>query len=326
MRAIQIEQPGRDAALRLVDRPSPECGPDDLRLRVRAAGVNRGDLLQRRGLYPPPPGVTDVPGLECSGEVVEVGADVAGWRVGERAMALLAGGGYAEEVVVHAGSVLRFPERWSWVEAAAVPEVFQTVHLCLFRLAGLRAGETVLVQGGSGGIGTAAIQLARHVGARVLVTAGTAERRARCVALGAQAALDHAAPDLLERVLAATGGGGVDVVLDHVGASALAVHLRALRTGGRLVSIGLLGGARTEIDLAQVLTKRLTLFGSTLRARSAREKAELVDDFVQRFGAALAGGSLHPVVDRAVPQAEADEAHRALAAGEVFGKIVLEVR
>jgi len=324
--AILIDNPGRGSRLRIAQVSEPPCGPGELRIRVAACGVNRGDLLQRRGLYPPPPGASEILGLECAGEVIEVGERVSGWKPGERAMALLAGGGYSEEVVVHAGSALRVPERLSLVEAAAVPEVFLTVHLCVFRLAAFRRGETLLVQGGGSGIGTAAIQMARAALGRVIATAGSDEKCARIRELGAERAVNYRTQAFADAALDATGGEGVDVALDHVGAPYLAEHLRALRTGGRLVWIGLMGGARAEIDLAQVLVKRLTLIGSTLRARPLDEKAALVADFEARFGPALAEGRIRPIVDRVLPLEEAEAAHAALEASEHFGKIVLALR
>ena len=323
MRAIRIENPGKEATLRVVELASPRCGPDELRLAVAAFGVNRADLLQRRGLYPPPPGAPDVPGLECAGEVVEVGANVRGWKRGERAMALLAAGGYASEAVVHAGSALRVPERLSLVHAAAIPEVFLTVHLCVFRLAVFPAGGVLLVQGGGSGVGTAAIQLARAVGGRVLATAGSDEKCARCRELGAEVAVNYRRESFLEAALALTDGAGVDVALDLVGAPYLADHLRALRLGGRLVVISLLGGARAEIDLALVLKRRLQVIGSTLRDRTLAEKQALVADFEARFGAALASGAVRPIVDRVLPMAEIESAHALMERGEHFGKIVL---
>jgi len=323
MRAVVIDNPGPSSRLRIADVPAPTSGPHDLRIRVAAFGVNRGDLLQRRGLYPPPPGASEILGLECAGEVIEVGAEVRGWKRGERAMALLAGGGYAEEAVVDAGSALRVPERLTLLEAAAVPEVFLTVHLCLFRLAAFPEGGVLLVQGGGSGIGTAAIQLARLAGGRVVTTAGSEWKCARCRELGAEVAVNYREASFADAALAATGGAGVDVVLDPVGAPYLAEHLRALKTGGRLVLIGLMGGARAELDLALFLRKRVQLIGSTLRARSLEEKAALVSDFASRYGDALADGRIRPVVDRVLPMDEVEAAHAALERSEHFGKIVV---
>jgi putative PIG3 family NAD(P)H quinone oxidoreductase len=297
--------------------------PGALRIRVAATAVNRADLLQRQGLYPPPPGASDILGLECAGEVAEVADDVSGWQPGDRAMALLAGGGYAEEVVVDAGSAMHVPDALDLVEAAAVPEVFLTVFLNVFQLGGLREGGRVLVHGGGSGIGTATIQLVKEAGGTVVVTAGSDEKCGRCRELGADVAVNYRTGDFVDAARQATGGVGVDVVLDSIGAPYLAKNLDALAVGGRLVLIGLMGGARAEIGLGTVMVKRLQVIGSTLRARPAEEKAAIVRGFVERFGDALAAGRIGPVVDRVLPLAQAAEAHRAIKASEHFGKIVL---
>lgn len=323
MKAVLTDRPGDETVLRVGEVPAPVLGPGELRIRVAATAVNRADLLQRQGLYPPPPRASPILGLECAGTVAEVGPGVAGWQVGDRVMALLAGGGYAEEVVVHAGSVLRVPERLSLEEAAAVPEVFLTAYLNLFEIGGLRTGATALVHGGGSGVGTAAIQLARAAGARVFVTAGSADKCARCRALGADLAIDYRSESFRERVQEAAGGRGVEVVLDPIGAAYLADNLASLAVGGRLVLIGLMGGARAEIGLGALLTRRLSVIGSTLRTRSVEEKAAIVAAFQARFGAALADGRIRPIVDRVLPLAAVADAHRAMKASEHFGKIVL---
>jgi len=323
MRAVVIDDPGESSKLRVTEAAAPVMGQDELRIRVAAFAVNRGDWMQRRGLYPPPPGVSEIPGLECAGEVIEVGANVRGWTLGDRAMALLPGGGYAEEAVAHAGSVMRVPERLSLIEAAAVPETFLTVHLCVFQLAAFPAGGTLLVQGGGSGIGTATIQMVRAAGGRVLATAGSDAKCARCRELGAELAVNYRKASFVEAALETTGGAGVDVVLDHVGAPYLADHLRALRVGGRLVLIGLMGGARAEIDLGLLLAKRLQVIGSTLRARPLAEKQALVADFEARFGEALSAGRIRPIVDRVLPMEKIEAAHAAMERSEHFGKIVL---
>jgi putative PIG3 family NAD(P)H quinone oxidoreductase len=290
---------------------------------VAGAGVNRADLLQRRGMYPPPPGASPLLGLECAGEVMEVGARVAGWKRGDRAMALLAGGGYAEQVVVDAGSALPVPRALSDAEAAALPEVYLTVFLNVFQLGALPVGGSLLVHGGGSGIGTAAIQLAKLAGARLIVTAGSDEKCARCRELGADVAVNYRTEKFADAVRAATGGTGVDVVLDSIGASYLADNLACLAIGGRLVLIGLMGGAKAELNLALLLARRLSLIGSTLRTRSHEEKARLVAAFRARFGAELEAGRIRPVVDRQLPFSRAAEAHRLLQASEHFGKVVL---
>lgn len=325
VRAVVFDEPGGESVLHVGEAPVPELGPGDLRIRVAAAGVNRADLLQRQGLYPPPPGASPLLGLECAGEVAEVGASVEDWKVGERVMALLSGGGYAEEVVVDAGSAMRVPESLSLEEAAAVPEVFLTVFLNAFQLGTLPDGGALLVHGGGSGIGTAAIQLGRLASARVIVTAGSVEKCERCLALGADVAVNYRSEDFLEAVKKATDGAGVDVVLDSIGAPYLERNLKSLAVGGRLVIIGLMGGAGTEIGLGPLLVRRLQVIGSTLRARPAAEKAALVRGFVERFGPHLSDGRLRPIVDRVLPLESAGEAHRAMKASEHFGKIVLRV-
>lgn len=325
MKAILFDEPGDESVLRMGEAPDPELAPGYLRLRVHAAGVNRADLLQRQGLYPPPEGASDLLGLECAGEVIEVAPDVRGWRVGDRAMALLAGGGYAEQVVVHAGSALPVPDALSWEQAAAIPEVFLTVFLNVFQLGALPEGGTALVHGGGSGIGTAAIQLVARSGGRTVVTAGSDAKCARCRELGADVAVNYREGDFVAAAKEATGGRGVDVVLDSIGAPYLGQNLKSLAVGGRLVVIGLMGGAKAELHLGALLTRRLQVIGSTLRARPVEEKGEIVAGFLARFGSALAEGAIGAVVDRVLPLADAAEAHRAMKASEHFGKIVLRV-
>jgi putative PIG3 family NAD(P)H quinone oxidoreductase len=325
VKAVLFDQPGDESVLYVGDAPAPEAGPDDMRLRVVAAGVNRADLLQRQGFYPPPPGASPLLGLECAGEVMEVGARVSGWKPGDRAMALLAGGGYAEEVVVHAGCALPVPEAFSFEEAGAFPEVFLTVFLNVFQVGALPERGSALVHGGGSGVGTAAIRLLRAAGAMIVVSAGSDEKCKRCTELGADRAVNYRSQDFVAAVHETTGGRGVDVVLDSIGAAYLERNLACLAVGGRLVLIGLMGGAKAEIGLAPLLTRRLSLIGSTLRARSAADKAALVSAFQERFGGLLAAGRLRPVVDRVLPLARVAEAHRAMKASEHFGKIVLRM-
>ena len=323
MKAVVFDQPGDESVLRVGEVEAPALGPGELRIRVAAAGVNRADLLQRRGMYPPPPGASPLLGLECAGEVIEVGAGVTGWRRGERAMALLPGGGYAEEVVVDAGSALPVPDALSVEEAAGLPEVTLTVFLNVFELGALPERGSVLVHGGGSGIGTAAIGLAKLAGAKVIVTAGSDAKCERCRELGADVAVNYRTGKFLDAVRAATGGAGVDVVLDSIGAPYLADNLAALAVGGRLVVIGLMGGAKAELNLGVLLARRLSLIGSTLRTRPVDEKARLVAAFRARFGADLAAGRIRPVVDRVLPFARAGDAHRVLQASEHFGKVIL---
>jgi putative PIG3 family NAD(P)H quinone oxidoreductase len=323
MKAILFDQPGDESVLRLGDAPAPPLAPGCLRLAVAATAVNRADLMQRQGLYPPPPGASPILGLECAGIVSEVGVGVTGWRAGDRAMALLAGGGYAEQVVVHAGSAMPVPASLDLVHAAALPEVFLTVFLNVFQLGGLAKGGSALVHGGGSGIGTAAIQLVKEAGAKIVVTAGSDEKCKRCLELGADVAVNYKSGDFAKAAQEATGGGGVDVVLDSIGAQYLDANLRSLAVGGRLVLIGLMGGAKAEIGLGPLLVRRLSVIGSTLRARPVEEKAAIVSGFLARFGDALEQGRIGPVVDRVLPLAQAAEAHRAIKASEHFGKIIL---
>jgi putative PIG3 family NAD(P)H quinone oxidoreductase len=325
VRAIVFDQPGDESVLHIADVPRPELAADQLRIRVHATAVNRADLLQRQGLYPPPPGASPVLGLECAGEVIDVGSAVGGWRPGERAMALLAGGGYAEEAVVHAGSAMRVPAALSFDEAGALPEVFLTAFLNIFLLGQPPSGGSVLVHGGGSGVGTAAISLCNLARLRVLVTAGSEEKCQRCLEHGADAAINYREGDFAPRVREATAGKGVNVVLDSIGGRYLAGNLASLAVEGRLVIIGLMGGARAEIDLAATLVRRLHVIGSTLRARSVEDKAAIASAFLERFGSALEAGRLRPVVDRVLPLEQAAEAHRLMLASEHFGKIVLRV-
>lgn len=325
MQAILVDEADGRPRLRVGEAPTPELVPGSVRLRVAAAGVNRADLMQAAGLYPPPPGASQILGLECAGEVVETGAGVEGWRAGDPAMALLSGGGYAEEVVVDAGSLLPVPAGMSLEHAAAVPEVFLTVFLNVFRLAGLRDGGWLLAHGGGSGIGTAAIQLVKHAGGSIVVTAGSQDKCARCLELGADVAVNYRDADFVEACRNATQGRGVDVVLDHIGGAYLEQNLASLATGGRLVVIGLMGGAKAEINLGRLLVQRLSVIGSTLRARPVEEKAAIVDAFQARFGVALEKGEVAPVVHRVLPLADAEEAHREMQASEHFGKLVLRV-
>jgi len=292
--------------------------PNDLRIAVRTTSVNRADLLQAAGLYPPPPGASEILGLECAGVVSEAGAEAAGWRVGDRAMALLPGGGYADEVVVHHGSAMHVPDALSDEEAGAVPEVFLTAFLNLFLLARVQPGESALIHGGGSGVGTAATTLLKLAGVRVLVTAGSDDKCARCVAHGADVAINYKSQDYVEKAR------GVHVILDHIGARYLPGDLEALATGGRVVIIGSMGGQReASIDVIKLLGKRAQIIGSTLRARPVEEKAAIVSAFLDRFGADLDAGRIRPVIHTVMPMARWKDAHALMASNEHFGKIVL---
>jgi putative PIG3 family NAD(P)H quinone oxidoreductase len=294
--------------------------PNDLRIAVRTTSVNRADLLQAAGHYPPPPGASEILGLECAGVVAEVGSEVRGWQVGDRAMALLAGGGYADEVVVHHGSAMHVPDVLSDEEAGAIPEVFLTAFLNLFLLARVREGETALIHGGGSGVGTAATTLLKLAGVRVIVTAGSDDKCARCLEHGADVAINYKTEDYVEKAR------GANVILDHIGARYLPRDLETLATGGRVVLIGSMGGEReATIDVVKLLGKRAQIIGSTLRARPVEEKAEIVSAFVERFGADLSAGRIRPVIHTVMPVAEWKEAHALMASNEHFGKIVLRV-
>lgn len=325
MKAILIDKPGDESVLRLGDFPDPVPGPADLLIKVHCTALNRADLMQRQGYYPPPPGASPILGLECAGEVVAVGAEVKGWRSGDRATALLAGGGYAELAAVHHGSAIHVPAALSDAEAAAIPEVFLTAFVNLFMLAAVKRGECVMIHGGGSGVGTAAIQLLREVGARSIVTAGSDAKCEQCLKLGADVAINYKAGPFGPKVKAATNERGADIILDSIGAAYLAQNLDALAHSGRLVLIGLMRGAKAEIDLTPVLRRHLKIFGSTLRARPVEEKAEIVAEFVAWFGAALEAGRLRPPIHRVMPLAEAAAGHRMMQASEHFGKIVLQV-
>lgn len=309
----------------MAEVPAPSLGEGEVRVAIAGAGVNRADLLQRRGLYPPPPGASKIIGLECAGTIVEIGTGIGDLAIGDRVMALLAGGGYATETVVPSVCVMRTPQNFTDLEAAAIPEVFITAFLNLFLIGGLESDATVLVHGGSGGVGTAALQLAKHAGARVFVTAGSEDRCSACLELGADAAFNYREVDFLNATLDATGGHGVNVVLDCIGGEYFDRHLDVLALYGRLVVIGLQGGAHAEIDLTRLMRKRLTITGSTLRARPVDEKGRIIEAFVRRFGPDLVTGAIRPIVDRVLPLENVSEAHRLLAAGEIFGKLVLEM-
>jgi putative PIG3 family NAD(P)H quinone oxidoreductase len=321
MRVIDIDGvAGPAEALRVSERPDPVAGPGRIRIRVRAAGVNRPDLLQRQGLYPPPPGAPDILGLEVAGEVDQVGEGVARWRIGDRVCALLGGGGYADYAVVDARHALPVPEGLEWVQAAALPETVCTVFANVFETAALRPGETLLIHGATSGIGVTAIQMAKAAGAQVVATSRGVEKTAAARRLGADLSLDATADDL-ERAI--TAFGSVDVVLDMVGADHAALNQAVLKPFGRWVVIATLSGARVEIDLMRLMMKRILLTGSTLRARPADEKARLVAAVEAMVWPWVASGAVRPPVQATFPLQDAKAAHLRLEAGSHVGKIVL---
>jgi putative PIG3 family NAD(P)H quinone oxidoreductase len=325
VRAVVCDRPGDESVLRLGEVATPTPGPGQVRIRVAATAVNRADLLQRRGSYPPPPGESEILGLECAGTVEAVGPGASRFRPGDRVMALLAGGGYAELVACDERVALPVPASLGLEEAAAVPEVFLTVWLTVFTLGAARPGETLLVHGGGSGVGTAAIQLGTAHGLPVLCTAGSAAKVQRCRDLGAAEAFNYKTEDFATRVAALTEGRGVDLVLDSIGGPYLAANLRSLAVGGRLIVIGAMGGREAPLDLARLVSRRLQVIGSTLRSRPLEEKAALCADFERRALPDLAAGRCRPVVDRVLPLDQVAEAHRVVAASEHFGKVVLRV-
>ncbi|MEU8126414.1 NAD(P)H-quinone oxidoreductase [Micromonospora sp. NPDC049049] len=321
MRAITIPEPGGPDALVWAEVPDPEPGPDEVIVDVRASGVNRADLLQRQGHYPPPPGVPAYPGLECSGVITEVGADVAGWAVGQQVCALLAGGGYAERVAVPAGQLLPVPA-CDPVDAAALPEVACTVWSNLVQMARLGGGDTLLVHGGGSGIGTFAIQFGAALGVTVLTTAREA-KHTRLRELGAAHVIDYREQDFVEEVRRITDGRGVDVILDIMGGSYLGRNVSTLATGGRLVVIGMQGGRKAELDLGALMTRRASVTATSLRSRPLVEKAEIVQGVRDEVWPLVEAGRIRPIVDRRLPMTEAAQAHRLVESNDHFGKVLL---
>jgi putative PIG3 family NAD(P)H quinone oxidoreductase len=325
MKAIVIDRPGDESVLKLSEIPEPIPGPTDLLIEVRCAALNRADIMQRQGFYPPPPGAPDTLGMECGGVVAAVGAEVKGWRAGERVMALLPGGGYAEKAIAHYGSAMHVPDGLSDEEAAAIPEVYLTAFLNLFMIAQVKAGQSVLIHGGGSGVGTASIQLLGEAGARSIVTAGSDAKCEQCLKFGADVAINYNAGPFAPQVKAATNNRGADVILDSIGAGYLSANLEALAHSGALVLIGMMKGGKAEIDLSTVLRRHLRIYGSTLRTRPVSEKAQIVSAFIERFGPALEAGRIRPPIYKVLPLEQAAEAHRLMQASEHFGKIVLRI-
>jgi len=324
VKAVVIARAGGPEALELREVPAARPGVREILVRVRAAGVNRADILQRMGLYPPPPGATaDVPGLEYAGEVAELGVGASAWNVGDRVMGLVPAGAYAERVVVNEAVAIRIPATWPFEAAAAVPEAFITAHDALFGQMGLQSGESVLIHAVGSGVGTAAVQLAKAFGAHTLGTSRKPEKLARARDLGLDVAIDSSRDDVAEVVKRKTEGRGVDVVLDLVGGPTLAGSIAALARGGRMIVVGLTGGRSAPIDLGAVLSKRLTIVGTVLRARSLEEKISVTAAFAREVLPLLEAGIVRPVVERSYPMADAAEANRRLESDAVFGKLVL---
>lgn len=326
MKAVQFDQPGDPSVLYIGEQPDPRPQPGELLVRVAATALNRADLLQRRGRYPVPPGASQILGLEMAGTVMDIGADVHDFQVGDNVCALLDGGGYAQYVTLSERMALPLPGNLSFTKAAAIPEVFLTAFQALHWLADLKANETVLIHAGAGGVGTAAIQLCQRIGARVIVTA-SARKHELCLKLGAERAFDYEREDWVAGTRAATDGKGANVVLDFVGAPYWPQNIDVLALDGRLVLLGFLGGTRLEesFDLAPLLMKRLRIIGSTLRSRSPDYKMQLTEDFRDQYWAAFAEGHLRPIVDSIYDWEEVAEAHRYMEANANQGKIVLTI-
>jgi putative PIG3 family NAD(P)H quinone oxidoreductase len=323
MKVVHIAAPGGPEQLQLSTRPTPQPGEGEVLVRVEAAGVNRPDVMQRQGRYPPPPGASDLPGMEIAGEIVSLGSHVTGLKVGDKICSLLPGGGYAAYALAAAPLCMPIPQGLSMVEAAAIPETFMTVWTNLFERGRCRAGDTVLVHGGTSGIGTTAIQLASVLGAQVYATAGSQDKARACEKLGAVRGIDYRQEDFVEVIRAATQGYGIDVTLDMVAGSYVPRNIDIAAVEGRIVTISTLGGTKTELNMVPVMMKRLTLTGSTLRARSVAQKAAVADAMRQNVWPLIAAGKVKPVIFKTFPLAEASEAHRLMETSNHIGKIVL---
>ncbi len=326
MEAIIRTGDGGPEVLQLSEVPAPKPTATQLLVDVHATALNRADLIQRRGGYPPPPGDSDILGLEIAGTVAAVGRAVEGVSEGDRVFGLVGGGGYAAQAVIDYRMAMPIPDRWRFEEAAAVPEVFFTANENIFTLGELAAGETILIHAGGSGVGTAGIQISHHAGANVFVTAGTSEKIHKCKTLGAIEGINYKTADFVAEIEHLTGGEGVDVVLDFIGAPYLEQNLSILKTKGRLLQVGLIGGATAEIDLGTLMRKRLKIIGSVMRPESIDEKIAITQRFVDRWLPELKNGTLKPVIDSVFPLAEARQAHTYMEANRNFGKIILQVR
>lgn len=326
MRAIEISSPGGPEVLRIAQRPLPAPAAGEVLIEIAAAGVNRPDVLQRQGGYPPPPGASDIPGLEVAGTVVATGKGVTQWKHGDQVCALVSGGGYAEYVCAPAPQCLQVPRGLTLTEAAGLPETFFTVWVNVFERAALKDGESLLVQGGSSGIGVTAIQMARAFGHRVFATAGSAEKCAECIKLGAERAINYRTEDFAAVVKAATGGRGVDVILDMVGGDYVPRELTCLADDGRLSLIAFLGGTRTTLDMSDILRRRLTITGSTLRPRPVEVKARIALALKEKVWPLVEAGKIRPVIYRTFALGEASAAHALMESSAHVGKIMLTVK
>lgn len=326
MKAIHVDTESTGRPLVWAEAEDPIPGPDDVLVENYATSVNRADLSQRAGSYPPPPGASHILGLDMAGSIIEVGENVSGWEVGDRVCALIPGGGYAERVAVPHQMLMPILEDWSYEQGAATPEVFLTAFVNIFMEADFKEGETVLFHGGGSGVGTAAIQLVREAGGRMIVTAGKPDKIDKCTELGAHLVINYAEEDFFQSVQDYTDGAGVDVIIDMVGADYLERNLHLLKLKGRLVYIATLSGSRAEVDLGRLMGRRLRMIGSVLRARSLEEKVDITRRFMARFWPLLENGSIGPVIDRVFPIQEANEAHQYLSDYKNTGKAVLKIR
>jgi putative PIG3 family NAD(P)H quinone oxidoreductase len=325
VKAIRVKTVDGEPKLKWEDVPDVSCEAEEVLVNIKATAVNRADLSQAMGFYPPPPGVTDIIGLEMAGEIVAIGDEVLGWEIGDRVCALLAGGGYSEQVTVHKDMLLPLPNDWDFVQGAAVPEVWYTAFINLLIEGVLQENESVLIHAGGSGVGTAAIQLAKQTGATVFTTAGSAEKLDACTLLGADFAINYKEEDFLKIINRETGGIGVDLILDPVGGTYLARNISVLKQQGRLVSIGLLGGNAGELDMAQLLRKRLRIRGSTLRYRSLVEKISITERFKERYWPLFQNDTLRPVIDSVFPIVDAQLAHDYVRQNKNIGKVVLTI-
>ncbi|NIK78320.1 putative PIG3 family NAD(P)H quinone oxidoreductase [Paenibacillus castaneae] len=324
MKAVLVSQ---DTKLYIGDAPKPNCSENELLVKVKATALNRADLLQKRGHYPPPIGASPILGLEMSGVVEEVGTSVKDWKIGDRVHALLPGGGYAQYAAIPAGMAMRIPDAFSFEEAAAIPEVYLTAYLNMFRLGGLKEGQTVLIHAGASGVGTAAIQLAKEAKARVIVTAGSQDKREFCLSLGADIAIDYKAGSFVDKLKEATDGKGVNLILDFIGASYWEQNIASLDIDGRLILIGTMGGSKIQnVDLGPFLFKRIQVIGTALRSQSVDQKIDLTRSFSEFAAPRFEDGRLKPIVDSVWDWEEANEAHALMEQNKNIGKIILRVQ
>ena len=325
MKAVIIDGHGGPEVLKVAEVETPRPGPGELLVRVRTSALNRADTLQRKGVYPPPPGESDLPGLELAGEVEEWGEGVSGFSRGQRVFGLVGGGGYAQYALMDAGMAMTIPDDWSFQQAAAVPEVYFTANETIFVLGNLQPGESVLIHAGGSGVGTAGIQMAHHIGAKVYFTAGSPDKIERAMSLGADAGINYKTHDFKDEVLRLTDGVGVDVVEDFLGASYLERNIAVLKPCGRLIFVGMMGGVKADLNIGVVMAKRLQIKGSVMRPVSIEEKRRITRRFLERWLPVLVEGGIKPVIDSVFPMARVAEAHQAMEDNRNFGKILLDI-